>query len=57
MWTGLQALNTFYCVPLKESIGLLFIVDGTIFCQKSGPLSTDVSDLAKILIILRLDLT
>lgn len=50
------ALNT-CCVLLKESIGLLFIVDGTIFCQESGPLSADVVDLANILIILSLELT
>lgn len=46
-----------FCFLLKESIGLLFIVDGTIFCQESGPLSADVVDLANILIILSLELT
>lgn len=50
------ALNT-CCVLLKESIGLLFIANGTIFCQESGPLSADVVDLANILIILSLELT
>ena len=45
------------CVLQKESIGLFFIVDGTIFCQESGPLSADVVDLANILIILSLELT
>lgn len=35
---------------------MLFIVDGTIFCQESGPLSADVVDLANILIILSLEL-
>lgn len=46
-----------FCFLLKESIGLLFIVDGTIFCQESGSLSADVVDLANILIILSLELT
>jgi hypothetical protein len=44
------------CTTEVNYIGLLFIVDGTIFCQESGPLSTDVVDLANILIILSLDL-
>lgn len=61
-YCGLDSLDiapyTCYCVLLKESICLLFIVDdGTIFCQESGPLSTDVVNLARILIILSLELT